>query len=48
MRLADPEGAKIHLKHRVLEFFRMGGFLHLDILCEEQKKLKGEEDLVED
>ena len=35
LRLADPESAKMLLKHRVLEFFRMGGFLHLDILGEE-------------
>lgn len=39
MKLADPEGAKILLKHRVLEFFRMGGFLHLDLLDQEQRKL---------
>ena len=30
--LADPEGEKILHKHRVLEFFRMGGFLHLEEL----------------
>lgn len=35
LRLADPEGAKKLLKHRVLEFFRMSGFLHLDILGDE-------------
>lgn len=35
MKLADPEGAKILLKHRVLEFFKMGGFLHLDLLDQE-------------
>ena len=29
LKVADPEKAKIILKHRVLEFFRMGGFLHL-------------------
>ena len=32
LKVADPEGEKILLKHRVLEFFRMGGFLHLEEL----------------
>lgn len=30
------------LKHRVSEFFRVGGFLYLDILREEQKKLQSD------
>lgn len=29
MKVADPEGANVLLKHRVMEFFRMGGFLHM-------------------
>ena len=29
MKVADPENAQILLRHRILEFFRMGGFLHL-------------------
>ena len=48
IRLADPEGAKMLLKCRVLEFFRMGGFLHLDILGEEQRRLLGEEQFNDD
>ena len=32
VHLADPEKAKVLLKHRVLEFFRMGGFVHMDAL----------------
>ena len=32
MKVADPEDAKVLLRHRVLEFFRMGGFLHLQEL----------------
>jgi len=32
----------------VIEFFRMGGFLHLEILGEEQRKILGEEELLED
>jgi len=35
MKVADPENASILLRHRVLEFFRMGGFLHLQELDEE-------------
>ena len=35
MKVADPEEAQILLRHRVLEFFRMGGFLHLQELDEE-------------
>lgn len=42
MKLVDPEGAKMLLKHRVSEFFRVGGFLYLDILREEQKKLQSD------
>ena len=35
MKVADPEEAQILLQHRILEFFRMGGFLHLQELGEE-------------
>lgn len=42
MKVADPEDAHILLQHRILEFFRMGGFLHLQELDSEQKKLKSE------
>ena len=31
------------LKHRVVEFFKMGGFLHLETLNEEQKRLSEED-----
>ena len=44
MKVADPEDAQILLRHRILEFFRMGGFLHLQELDDEQKKLLGEKD----
>ena len=42
MGVADPENAKILLKHRVMEFFKMGGFLHLTELGQEQKKMVSE------
>ncbi len=48
LKVADPEQAKMLLRHRVVEFFRMGGFLHLDFLGEQQKKLAHEEDFGED
>ena len=43
VKVADPEGEKLLLKHRVVEFFKMGGFLHLDTLSEEQKRLSEED-----
>ena len=49
MSVADPERNKVLLKHRCLEFFRMGGFLYLDMLGEEQKKLMSDaSDLMDD
>lgn len=42
MKVADPDDAKIILRHRVLEFFRLGGFLHLQELDEEQRRISGE------
>ena len=48
MKVADPEEANILLKHRVIEFFRMGGFLHMQELHEEQKKLLGENETLSD
>ena len=32
MALLDPERNKVIFKERVLQFFEMGGFLHLDLL----------------
>ena len=43
LKVSDPEQAKMLLRHRVIEFFRMGGFLHLDFLKEQQKKLADED-----
>lgn len=48
LKVADPEQAKMLLRHRVIEFFRMGGFIHLDFLGQEQKKLSNEEEFNED
>ena len=39
MGLLDPERNKVVFKERILQFFDVAGFLHLDYLEEEQKKL---------
>ena len=35
VKVADPENSKMIVKLRVLEFFKVGGFLFLDTLSEE-------------
>ena len=43
VKVADPENSKMIVKQRVLEFFKVGGFLFLDTLSEEQKRLSDED-----